>query len=87
MSPIDKAIETAIISRSCLLPLIGANHPPHTASLPEVVKHYGNETPLQQQRINVWRAWAALEGLREVVDQIAFELAIQAAETVEGSDA
>lgn len=83
MSPMDKAIEAAIISRSCLLPLIGANHPPHTTSLPEAVAHYGNETPLQQQRINVWRAWAALEGLHEVVGQAVAEPEVKVARTME----
>lgn len=84
MSPIDKAIEAAIISRSCLLPLIGANHPPHTASLPEAVVHYGNDTPLQQQRISVWQVWAALERLRDTVDQAAAEPEVKVARTMGG---
>jgi hypothetical protein len=63
-------LDAALLSRHALVPLLGTNPPPATASRAEAIRHYGHDTPIQQQRVAVWACWAALErvhlaGVRE----------------------
>jgi hypothetical protein len=63
-------LDAALLSRHALVPLLGTTPPPATASRADAIRHYGHDTPIQQQRVAVWACWAALEQLAREVAEI-----------------